>query len=230
VSDRDFALEFLGAASICAGHLSRLAEEMVIWCSAPFGFARLSDAFSTGSSIMPQKRNPDAAELVRAKTGRVFGALAALTTVMKGLPLAYSKDMQEDKEPVFDAADAIRLCVAAMRGMVRDIAFDADRMRAAASGGHSTATDLADWLVRALGMPFRRAHHVTGEIVRLADESGCEIGALALDAMQKVEPAITAEVYGVLGVENSVASRTSYGGTAPDCVRAQVRAARERFL
>jgi argininosuccinate lyase len=230
VSDRDFALEFLGAASICAGHLSRLAEEIVIWCSAPFGFARLSDAFSTGSSIMPQKRNPDAAELVRAKTGRVFGALAALTTVMKGLPLAYSKDMQEDKEPVFDAADAIRLCVAAMRGMVRDIAFDADRMREAASGGHATATDLADWLVRALGMPFRRAHHVTGEIVRLADESGCEIGALALDAMQKVEPAITAEVYGVLGVENSVASRTSYGGTAPDCVRAQIRAARERFL
>jgi argininosuccinate lyase len=230
VSDRDFALEFLGAASICAGHLSRLAEEIVIWCSAPFGFARLSDAFSTGSSIMPQKRNPDAAELVRAKTGRVFGALAALTTVMKGLPLAYSKDMQEDKEPVFDAADAIGLCVAAMRGMVRDIAFDADRMHAAASGGHSTATDLADWLVRALGMPFRRAHHVTGEIVRLADEAGCEIGALALDAMQKVEPAITAEVYGVLGVENSVASRTSYGGTAPDCVRAQIRAARERFL
>jgi argininosuccinate lyase len=230
VSDRDFALEFLASASICAGHLSRLAEEIVIWCSAPFGFARLSDAFSTGSSIMPQKRNPDAAELVRAKTGRIFGALAALTTVMKGLPLAYSKDMQEDKEPVFDAAEAISLCVAAMAGMVRDLSFNADNMRKAAAGAHSTATDLADWLVRELNMPFRRAPHVTGEIVRLADEADCEIGALTLAAMQKVEPAITDAVFGVLGVENSVASRTSYGGTAPENVRAQVKSARERFL
>jgi argininosuccinate lyase len=230
VSDRDFALEFLAASSICAGHLSRLAEEIVVWCSAPFSFARLSDAFSTGSSIMPQKRNPDAAELVRAKAGRVFGALSTLTMVMKGLPLAYSKDMQEDKEPVFDAADAISLCVAAMAGMVRDLTFNKDAMRAAAAGAHSTATDLADWLVRELGMPFRRAHHVTGEIVRLADEAGCEIAGLSLEAMQGVEPAITDAVFGVLGVENSVASRTSFGGTAPDNVRAQVQAARERFL
>ncbi len=230
VSDRDFALEFLAAAAIAAIHLSRLGEEIVLWCSARFGFARLSDAFTTGSSIMPQKRNPDAAELVRAKTGRVIGALSALLTVMKGLPLAYSKDMQEDKEPVFDAADTIELCVAAMAAMVRDLTFDRDALRAAAGEAHSTATDLADWLVRALGLPFRRAHHVAGALVRLADDKGCELSGLDLADMQGEEPAITNEVFGVLGIDNSVASRTSFGGTAPDNVRAAAAAARKRFL
>jgi len=230
VSDRDFALEFLSAAAIAALHLSRLAEEIVLWCSAQFAFARLSDGFTTGSSIMPQKRNPDAAELVRAKTGRVIGALMTLAAVMKGLPLAYSKDMQEDKEPVFDAAAAIALMVAAMCGMVRDLEFDTGRLREAAGQGFTTATDLADWLVRALGMPFRDAHHATGRIVRLAEERGCDLDELPLAALQEVEPRITGEVFGVLGVENSVASRTSQGGTAPDNVRAAARQARERFL
>jgi argininosuccinate lyase len=230
VSDRDFALEFLAGAAIAATHLSRLGEEIVLWCSARFGFARLSDAFTTGSSIMPQKRNPDAAELVRAKTGRVIGASAALLTVMKGLPLAYSKDMQEDKEPVFDAADTLELCIAAMAAMARDLAFDRAALRQAAGEAHSTATDLADWLVRVLDLPFRRAHHVAGALVRLADDKGCELAGLALSDMQGVEPAITEAVRGVLGIDDSVASRTSFGGTAPDNVRAAVAAARERFL
>ena len=230
VSDRDFALEFLAAATIAATHLARLGEEIVLWCSAQFGFARLSDAFTTGSSIMPQKRNPDAAELVRAKAGRVLGALVGLVAVMKGLPLAYSKDMQEDKEPVFGAADALELCVTACAGMVRDLSFDAERMRAAAMAGHSTATDLADWLVRVLGLPFRRAHHVTGRLVRLADDKGCQLAELSLADMKAVEPGITKSVYSVLSVEASVASRTSLGGTAPDNVRAAARRARTRFL
>ncbi len=223
VSDRDFALEFLGAAAISATHLSRLAEEMVVWTSAQFGFVRLSDRFSTGSSIMPQKRNPDAAELCRAKVGRITGALVALLTVMKGLPLAYSKDMQEDKEQVFDAADSLMLALAAMAGMVADIAPDAGRLRAAAGAGFSTATDLADWLVRRLGLPFREAHHVTGALVKLAEEKGVDLAALTLEEMQAVHPGILPEVYQFLGVDNSVASCASYGGTAPVQVLAQVR-------
>ncbi len=222
VSDRDFALEFLGAASICAMHLSRLAEELVIWSSAQFRFVTLSDRFSTGSSIMPQKKNPDAAELIRAKIGRIFGANVALMTVMKGLPLAYSKDMQEDKEQVFDAADNLMLALAAMEGMVKDMAANRDSLEAAASSGFSTATDLADWLVRALDMPFRQAHHVTGALVALAEGKGCDLPDLTLADMQGVHDEITEEVFGVLGVHNSVASRTSYGGTSPVRVREQV--------
>ena len=219
VSDRDFVLDFLAAATICATHLSRLAEEIVIWCSAQFRFVTLSDAFTTGSSIMPQKRNPDAAELVRAKVGRIAGALIALVTVMKGLPLTYSKDMQEDKEPLFDAADALALAIAAMEGMVRDMSPNAEALHAAAGNGYSTATDLADWLVRVLGLPFREAHHVTGRIVALAEAEGCTLDALPLDRMQSVEPRITVAVFEVLSVEASVASRTSFGGTAPLRVR-----------
>ena len=215
VSDRDFALEFLSAAAISAMHLSRFAEEIVLWCSAPYRFIRLSDAFTTGSSIMPQKRNPDAAELVRAKTGRVTGALVGLLTVMKGLPLAYAKDMQEDKEPVFDAAEAWTLCLAAMAGMARDMTPDTDRMRALAGSGFATATDLADWLVRVLKLPFRSAHHVTGRLVALAEARGVDLAGLSLAEMQGVEVGITADVFSVLTVEASVASRTSYGGTAP---------------
>jgi argininosuccinate lyase len=215
VSDRDFALEFLSAAAICAVHISRLAEEIVIWCSAPFGFVRLSDAFTTGSSIMPQKRNPDAAELARAKTGRIVGGLVALLTVMKGLPLAYAKDTQEDKEPVFDAADALALCLAAMAGMVRDLAPDTARMRAMAGSGFATATDLADWLVRVLHLPFRTAHHVTGRLVARAEANGVDLAGLTLAEMQAEEPGITASLFEVLTVDASVASRTSYGGTAP---------------
>jgi argininosuccinate lyase len=215
VSDRDFALEYLAAAAICAMHLSRFAEEMVIWCSAPFGFVRLSDALTTGSSIMPQKRNPDAAELTRAKSGRVTGALVALLTVMKGLPLAYAKDMQEDKEPVFDATEALGLSVAATACMVRDMQPDAHRMRALAGSGFSTATDLADWLVRVLGLPFRRAHHITGRLVARAEAKGVDLADLPLADMQQEEPGITADVFGVLTVDASIASRTSYGGTAP---------------
>ena len=221
VSDRDFALEFLGAAAISAMHLSRLAEEMVIWCSAPYRFIRLSDAFTTGSSIMPQKRNPDAAELVRAKTGRVNGALVALLTVMKGLPLAYAKDMQEDKEPVFDAADAWALSLAAIAGMVRDMTPDTARMREFAASGFATATDLADWLVRVLRLPFRSAHHVTGRLVAKAEAMGVDLAELSLADMQAEEAGITADVFGVLAVEASVASRTSFGGTAPANVAAQ---------
>ncbi len=224
VSDRDFALETLSAAAICAVHLSRFAEEIVLWATPQFGFATLSDKFSTGSSIMPQKRNPDAAELVRGKTGRVVGALVGLLTVMKGLPLAYAKDMQEDKEGVFDALDAMALTVPAMAGMVRDLKPDLARMRAAAGSGYSTATDLADWLVQALGMPFRQAHHVTGRIVAAASERGATLEELPLAVMQDVEPRISAAVFDVLGVDNSVKSRTSYGGTAPSNVRRQAEA------
>jgi argininosuccinate lyase len=221
VSDRDFALEYLSAAAICAMHLSRFAEEVVIWCSAPFGFIRLSDAFTTGSSIMPQKRNPDAAELTRAKTGRIFGALIALLTVMKGLPLAYAKDMQEDKEPVFDATAALALSLAATAGMVRDMQPDLARMRDAAAAAYSTATDLADWLVRVLKMPFRDAHHVTGRLVALAEAKGVDLASLGLDDMREEEPRITRDVFAVLTVEASAASRTSHGGTAPQNVSAQ---------
>ncbi|EAQ04410.1 argininosuccinate lyase [Pseudooceanicola batsensis HTCC2597] len=222
VSDRDFALEFLGAATICAIHLSRMAEELVIWSSAQFRFVVLSDRFSTGSSIMPQKKNPDAAELIRAKIGRIFGANVALTMVMKGLPLAYSKDMQEDKEQVFDAADNLMLALAAMTGMVSDMAANREALEAAAGSGFSTATDLADWLVRTLDMPFREAHHVTGSLVALAERKGCDLPDLTLADMQGVHAAITDDVFGVLGVHNSVASRTSYGGTAPERVREQI--------
>ena len=222
VSDRDFALEFLSAASICAMHLSRFAEELVIWSSAQFRFVALSDRFSTGSSIMPQKKNPDAAELIRAKIGRIFGANVALMTVMKGLPLAYSKDMQEDKEQVFDAADNLMLALAAMEGMVRDMAPQREALEGAAGTGFSTATDLADWLVRVLGMPFREAHHVTGALVAKAEAKGCDLPELSLSEMQEVHGEITQSVYDVLGVHNSVASRVSYGGTAPEQVRAQI--------
>ncbi len=222
VSDRDFALEFLSLASICGTHLSRLAEEIVIWSTPQFGFIRLSDSFSTGSSIMPQKKNPDAAELVRAKTGRLNGALIALLTVMKGLPLAYSKDMQEDKEQVFDAAETLELAIAAMTGMVSDLAVSGDSMKAAAGAGYSTATDLADWLVREAGLPFREAHHVTGAAVALAEKKGCDLSDLALADLQAINSAITDNVYAVLTVEASVASRTSFGGTAPEQVRQQV--------
>ena len=221
VSDRDFALEFLSAAAISAMHLSRLAEEIVIWCSAPYRFIRLSDAFTTGSSIMPQKRNPDAAELVRAKTGRVTGALVALLTVMKGLPLAYAKDMQEDKEPVFDAAEAWALSLAATAGMIRDMQPDIARMREFAGSGFATATDLADWLVRVLRLPFRSAHHVTGRLVAMAEAQNIDLAALSLPDMQSVEPGITDDIFSVLTVEASVASRTSHGGTAPANVRQQ---------
>jgi argininosuccinate lyase len=219
VSDRDFALEFLAAAAISAMHLSRLAEEFVIWCSAPWRFIRLSDAFTTGSSIMPQKRNPDAAELVRAKTGRITGALVALLTVMKGLPLAYAKDMQEDKEPVFDATEAWALSLAAIAGMVRDMTPDLARMRELAGSGFATATDLADWLVRALKLPFRDAHHVTGRLVAVAEARGVDLSGLTLAEMQSAEPRITADVLAVLAVEAAVASRTSHGGTAPANVK-----------
>jgi len=230
VSDRDFALEFLSAAAIASMHLSRLAEELVIWCGPQFGFVRLSDAWSTGSSIMPQKRNPDAAELVRATSGRMIGSLIGLFTVMKGLPLTYSKDMQEDKARSFAAADALMLSIAAMTGMIDDLAVNEARMKASASAGYTTATDLADWLVRELGMPFREAHHVTGRIVRRAEELGIDISELALADMQAVEKRIDKRVFKVLGVENSVASRTSFGGTAPANVRKAVTAARKRYL
>ena len=223
VSDRDFALEFLAAAALTATHLSRFAEELVLWSSAQFRFVALSDRFSTGSSIMPQKKNPDAAELVRAKVGRITGALVALLTVMKGLPLAYSKDMQEDKEQVFDAADALMLALAAMTGMVADLTPDAGRLRAASGAGFSTATDLADWLVRRLGLPFREAHHVTGALVRTAEDRGVDLADLSLEDLQAAHPEILPEVYQFLGVDNSVASRASYGGTAPVQVLAQVR-------
>jgi argininosuccinate lyase len=222
VSDRDFALEFLNCASICAMHLSRFSEELVIWSSAQFRFVTLSDKFSTGSSIMPQKKNPDAAELIRAKIGRIFGANVALMLVMKGLPLTYSKDMQEDKEQVFDAADNLMLALAAMEGMVGDMTANCNNLRIAAASGFSTATDLADWLVRSLDMPFRDAHQVTGTLVALAETEKCDLLDLTLDQMQSVHSGITNEVYKILGVENSVASRMSYGGTAPEQVRSQI--------
>ncbi|GIT86749.1 argininosuccinate lyase [Roseobacter sp. OBYS 0001] len=222
VSDRDFALEFLSTASICAMHLSRFAEELVIWSSAQFRFVALSDRFSTGSSIMPQKKNPDAAELIRAKVGRIFGANTALMMVMKGLPLAYSKDMQEDKEQVFDAADNLMLALAAMTGMVSDMTANRESLAQAAGSGFSTATDLADWLVRVLGLPFREAHHITGALVALAEAQKCDLPDLTLEDMRGVHADITADVFDVLGVENSVQSRISYGGTAPVRVREQI--------
>jgi argininosuccinate lyase len=221
VSDRDFVLETLAAAAITAVHLSRFAEEIVLWTSPLVGLLALSDKFTTGSSIMPQKRNPDAAELVRAKSGRIIGSLDALLIVMKGLPLAYQKDMQEDKEGAIGALEALSLCLVAMTGMVRDMQPDAARMKAAAGEGYSTATDLADWLVREIGMPFRDAHHVTGRIVAVAEKRGAALEDLPLAAMQEVEPRITKDVFGVLSVERSVKSRTSLGGTAPRNVERQ---------
>jgi argininosuccinate lyase len=223
VSDRDFAIEAVAAAALCATHLSRLAEELVLWASAQFGFIKLSDRFSTGSSIMPQKRNPDAAELMRAKTGRIAGSLTALLMVMKGLPLAYSKDMQEDKEQVFDAFESLALSIAAATGMIGDLAPDATALRKAAANGYSTATDLADWLVRSLAMPFREAHHVTGRIVAMAAERGVPLQRLTLEDLQSVEPRINAEARAVLDVDASVMSRTSYGGTAPGNVRREAK-------
>ena len=222
VSDRDFALEFLAAASITAMHLSRFAEELVIWSSAQFRFVRLSDRWTTGSSIMPQKKNPDAAELLRAKLGRILGATVALFTVMKGLALTYSKDMQEDKEQVFDAADSLMLGLAAMTGMVGDMTANREALAAAAASGFSTATDLADWLVRELGLPFREAHHVTGTLVAMAEGQRLDLPDLTLAQMQSVHAGITSDVFAVLGVENSIRSRTSFGGTAPDQVRARI--------
>lgn len=222
VSDRDFALDYLAAAAICATHLSRMAEEIVIWSTSQFRFVQLSDSFSTGSSIMPQKKNPDAAELVRAKTGRINGDFIALLTVMKGLPLAYSKDMQEDKETVFDAAFSLELALAAMTGMMGDLMVNVDVMKAAAGSGYSTATDLADWLVRELGVPFREAHHITGSAVAMAEKKGCDLSVLTLAELQSIHPGITKDVFDVLSVDKSVKSRKSYGGTAPDEVRRQI--------
>ncbi len=228
VSDRDFAIEYLGLLAIVAVHLSRLAEELVLWSNPGFGFISLSDAFSTGSSIMPQKKNPDAAELIRAKIGRIFGANVALMTVMKGLPLAYSKDMQEDKEQVFDAAASLELAIAAMTGMIRDLAVNEENMRKAAGSGYSTATDLADWLVRELGLPFRDAHHVTGRAVAAAEAKGTDLAGLTLQELQSIHDGITDDIYNVLTVDASVASRKSFGGTAPDLVRAQIAYWRDR--
>ncbi len=229
VSDRDFALESLAAASICAGHLSRLAEEIVIWMTPQFGFVTLPDDLTTGSSIMPQKRNPDAAELVRAKTGRITGALVALSTVMKGLPLAYSKDMQEDKPPVFEAFDALDLALTAMTAMVLALTPNVERMRAAAGSGYSTATDLADWLVRELNLPFRKAHHVTGAAVKRAEALGVDLMQLPLTELRAIEPGVKDAVYKVLSPEASCASRMSFGGTAPDQVRARIKDWRTRL-
>jgi argininosuccinate lyase len=229
VSARDFAIEALAAIAICAQHLSRLAEELVVWSSAPFGFIRLSDAWSTGSSIMPQKRNPDAAELVRAKTGKANGALVQLLTIMKGLPLAYSKDMQDDKATTFEAFDALDLSLQAMTGMIATLAPNRERMAAAAAQGFSTATDLADWLARELRIPFREAHHITGAAVKAAEAAGVGLAQLPLATLQTLEPRITADVFSVLTIEASVASRTSYGGTAPVRVREQIKAWKERL-
>ena len=229
VSSRDFVVEFLACCATTAMHLSRFAEELVIWSSAQFGFSTLSDSFSTGSSIMPQKRNPDAAELVRAKVGRIIGALNTMLIVLKGLPLAYSKDMQEDKEPAFDAYDSLVLGLAAMTGMITDLQVEKDALRTAAASGFSTATDLADWLVRVADIPFRQAHHITGTLVKLAEDRGCGLEDLSLEEMQTIEPAITDNVFSVLSVENSVASRISQGGTAPDNVRAAIVTHRERL-
>jgi argininosuccinate lyase len=222
VSDRDFAIDYLMAASQCALHLSRMAEEVVIWASQPFGFITLPDQWSTGSSIMPQKRNPDAAELVRGHSGRIIGCLNALMITMKGLPLAYSKDMQDDKPPVFEAHELLALSIAAMTGMVETLDFKTDRMRALAESGFSTATDLADWLVREAGLPFREAHHVTGAVVKLAEEKGCRLSELALTDLQAIDARLTADVFGVLTVDASVASRMSHGGTAPAQVKARI--------
>jgi argininosuccinate lyase len=230
VSDRDFALEFLAGAAICATHLSRLAEEVILWLTEPFRFINLSDAFTTGSSMMPQKRNPDAAELVRAKAGRLIGTLTGLLSVMKGLPLAYAKDMQEDKAPVFDAADSLALCLAASAGMVRDMKVDMAAMRRVAQSGFSTATDLADWLVRNLKIPFRQAHHITGALVARAEALQCDLAELPMAEMRRVEKRITPAIFDVLTVERSVASRKSFGGTAPANVARAAATARRRFL
>jgi argininosuccinate lyase len=219
VSDRDFAAEFLFAASLTAIHLSRLAEELVLWSSDRFGFITLSDGFSTGSSIMPQKRNPDAAELVRAKPGRITGALITMLTILKGLPMTYSKDLQEDKEPIFDSSEHLMIALAAMTGMMRDLTFQPDAMRDALNHGFATATDLADWMVRALDLPFRKAHHATGAIVALAEQKGLRLDEMSLDDLQSVLPEITPEALSVLTVDHSVASRTSLGGTAPERVQ-----------
>jgi argininosuccinate lyase len=229
VSDRDFALEALSAASICAVHLSRLAEEIVLWTTPQFGFVALSDAFTTGSSIMPQKRNPDAAELVRGKAGRVLGALTSLTVTMKGLPLAYGKDMQEDKEPVFEAFDSLELSLKAMAGMIRDMKPDRARLAAAAGAGFSTATDLADWLVRRLNLPFRDAHHVAGSAVKRAESLGLDLAALPIEELRKLDARIDPDVFEVLSPGASAASRSSYGGTAPEQVRAQAAQWKERL-
>lgn len=230
VSARDFAIEFLAAAAICATHLSRLAEEIVIWSTDRFGFISLSDAFTTGSSIMPQKRNPDAAELVRAKPGRIIGDLLALLTVLKGLPLAYGKDMQEDKEPVFDAESSLSLSLAAMTGMIADLTAHPEAMRVALEKGHPTATDLADYLVRVLNMPFRDAHHVTGKLVALADQQGCALDGLSLADMQAIEPRLEATIFEVLSIDSALQARDSFGGTAPAEVAAHIKAARAAFL
>ena len=227
VSDRDFALDYLTAAMQCSLHLSRLAEEFVLWASQPFGFVALSDQWSTGSSIMPQKRNPDAAELVRGHAGRIIGCMTSLMVTMKGLPLAYSKDMQDDKPPVFDAHDLLGLSIAAMTGMIASATFRTDRMRALAESGFATATDLADWLVREADLPFREAHHVTGRAVKLAEERGVKLDELSLADLQQIDARIDEHVYGVLSVDASVASRTSFGGTAPVNVRAAIAAARK---
>ena len=230
VSDRDFALEFLSLASILAVHMSRLAEELVIWSNASFGFVELPDSFSSGSSMLPQKRNPDAAELVRAKSGRVIGSLNGRLIVMKGLPLAYSKDMQEDKEPVFETLDTLELCLSAMTGMMTDIHFVSARMAEAAGAGQSNATDLADWLVRVLGKSFREAHHISGTLVKLAEDKACGLEELSLADMQAIESGITEDIFVVLRLENSVNSRTSFGGTAPANVRAACTAAKDKYL
>jgi argininosuccinate lyase len=230
VSDRDFAVEFLAAGSLLAVHLSRLAEEIVLWSAPQFGFIKISDQFSSGSSIMPQKRNPDAAELVRGKAGRVIGSLNALLITLKGIPLAYGKDMQEDKEPVFDAADTLIMCVSVMTAMLNEAEFSTWRMKADAGKGFTTSTDLADWLVRVAGIPFRRAHHTTGQLVKMAENKNCGLEDLKLAEMQSVEANITDDVFAVLGVDNSVASRTSEGGTAPANVRAACIDAKKRFL
>jgi len=227
VSDRDFALDYLSAAAQCSLHLSRLAEELIIWASAPFGFVKLSDQFSTGSSIMPQKRNPDAAELVRGHSGRILGALTSLMVTMKGLPLAYSKDMQDDKEPAFEAYDLLMLSLQALGGMIETVEFVPERMRAAAAQGYSTATDLADWLVREANVPFREAHHITGRAVKEAEECGCDLAQLPLETLQAIDERIEQRVFDVLSIDASVRSRTSYGGTAPERVREQIAAAKE---
>ena len=227
VSDRDFALDYLAAAAQCSLHLSRLAEELIIWASAPFGFVKLSDDFSTGSSIMPQKRNPDAAELVRGHSGRIIGALTSLMVTMKGLPLAYSKDMQDDKEPVFEAHDLLMLSLRALAGMIETVEFVPERMRTAAEQGFSTATDLADWLVREADVPFREAHHITGRAVKLAEDRRCNLDDLTIDDLKGIDDRIDERVFGVLSIDASVRSRTSYGGTAPERVREQIAKAKE---
>jgi argininosuccinate lyase len=227
VSDRDFALDYLSAAAQCSLHLSRLAEELIIWASAPFRFVKLSDQFSTGSSIMPQKRNPDAAELVRGHSGRILGALTSLMVTMKGLPLAYSKDMQDDKQPVFEARDLLMLSLEALAGMMETVEFVPERMREVAAQGYSTATDLADWLVTEADVPFREAHHITGRVVKLAEERACDLTELPLDELQSIDERIDQRVFDVLSVDASVRSRTSYGGTSPERVREQIAAAKE---